>query len=53
MRVSEGMVMNLRLEPAGLAAPVAVIPTRHLTAAVGVSNATVALVAEATRQAMA
>jgi hypothetical protein len=38
---------------AGLAAPVAVIPTRHLTAAVGVSNATVARVAEATRQALA
>jgi hypothetical protein len=37
----------------GLEAPVAVIPTRHLTAAVGVSNASVNRVAEATREALA
>jgi hypothetical protein len=43
----------VRASVEGLGAPVAVIPTRHLTAAVGVSNATVALVAEGTRQAMA
>jgi hypothetical protein len=43
----------VRASVEGLEAPVAVIPTRHLTAAVGVSNASVALVAEAARQALA
>ena len=43
----------VRASVEGLEAPVAVIPTRHLCAAVGVSTATVNLVAEATRQALA
>ena len=43
----------VRASVEGLEAPVAVIPTRHVTAAVGVSNATVHVVAEATRQALA
>jgi hypothetical protein len=37
----------------GLAGPVAVIPTRHLTGTHGVPNATLETVAEATRQALA